>query len=128
MSQGGHGMQQDGDATCVACLCDCDVEKVDGADLQIIKLVDNPTPNLNGEVVWTIVVTNNGPEDAENVVVNDNLPAGVEYVSDSATMGEFDEAAGVWEILLCKPTSLWLAVILKTPILKITSLWRVLTP
>lgn len=82
----------------VACYCSSDKQEEVGADLQIVKLVDNPTPNLNSEVVWTILVTNNGPEDAENVVVNDNLPAGVEYVSDSSTAGSFDLAAGVWEI------------------------------
>ena len=85
-------------ATCVACLCACEHQVESGADLQIVKLVDNPTPNLNGEVVWTILVTNNGPDDAENVVVNDNLPGGVEYVSDSTTLGEFDDAAGSWQI------------------------------
>lgn len=82
----------------VACYCASDKQEEVGADLQIVKLVDNPTPNLNSEVVWTILVTNNGPEDAENVIVNDNLPTGVEYVSDSTTAGSFDLAAGVWEI------------------------------
>ena len=82
----------------VACCCHCDKPEDTGADLQIVKLVSNPTPNLNSEVVWSLVVTNNGPEDAVNVVVNDNLPAGVEYVSDSTTMGAFDVDAGVWEI------------------------------
>ncbi len=99
-----HGMHHHGQsgygegATCVACLCDCKDMQESGADLQIVKLVSNPTPNLNSEVVWTIVVTNNGPEDAENVTVNDNLPGGVEYVSDTTTMGAFDEPAGLWEI------------------------------
>lgn len=82
----------------VACCCACDKQEETGADLQIIKLVDNPTPNLNSEVVWTLLVTNNGPEDAVNVVVNDNLPAGVEYVSDTTTMGAFNLDAGTWVI------------------------------
>ncbi len=69
-----------------------------GSDLQVIKLVDNPTPNLNSEVVWTVLVVNNGPETAENVVVHDNLPAGVEYDSHVAGMGSFDASAGRWEI------------------------------
>ena len=95
---------KDGDnengACAVGCCCDCAcvTQEVTGADLQIIKLVDNPTPNLNSEVVWTLVVTNNGPEDAVNVIVNDNLPGGVEYVSDMTTMGDFDIAAGVWTV------------------------------
>lgn len=91
--EGGH----EGHECYVSCCCACDHQEVTGADLQIVKLVDNPTPNLNGEVVWSLLVVNNGPEDAVNVVVNDNLPAGVEYVSDTG-MGQFDPAAGAWEI------------------------------
>jgi len=37
------------------------------ADLGIEKTVDNETPNLGEEVVWTIEVVNNGPDTAENV-------------------------------------------------------------
>jgi len=82
----------------VACCCSCDNYEEAGADLQVIKLVDNPTPNLNSPVVWSIMVTNNGIEEAINVVLNDNLPAGVEYVSNTATMGEFSLAGGAWDI------------------------------
>ena len=92
------GMGHSGMGHPVACCCYCDKEEETGADLQIVKLVSNATPNLNSEVVWSLVVTNLGPEDAVNVIVNDNLPPGVEYVSDSATMGAFDVDAGVWEI------------------------------
>ena len=99
---GGHGGSSHGGmgSSCysAAFCCACDIKPEAGADLQIIKLVSDPTPGLNDEVVWSLVVTNNGPEDAVNVIVNDNLPAGVEYVSDSATLGEFSESAGVWEI------------------------------
>ena len=44
------------------------------------------------------MVINNGPEDAANVVVNDNLPRGVDYVSNTTTVGDFDVAAGEWAI------------------------------
>lgn len=84
--------------TDVACCCTCENYEQAGADLQVIKLVDNPTPNLNSPVVWSIMVTNNGPEEAINVVLNDNLPAGVEYVSNTATTGEYSLEGGAWEI------------------------------
>ncbi|OED42189.1 hypothetical protein AB833_07765 [Chromatiales bacterium (ex Bugula neritina AB1)] len=82
----------------VSCCCACDRKNDDGADLQVVKLVSNPQPNLNSEVTWSILVTNNGPEDASNVVVTDNLPAGLEYVSNTLTAGEFIPDAGQWEI------------------------------
>jgi uncharacterized repeat protein (TIGR01451 family) len=82
------------------CGCCCDSEKPPehGADLQIQKWVGNPTPDYGSEVVWTLVVENLGPEDAENVVVNDMLPGGLEYIAGSATMGEFDNSLGIWDI------------------------------
>ena len=59
------------------------------ADLEIDKTVDNPAPNLGDEVVWTITVINNGPDAAENVIVNDALPPGTSFVS--ADSEDFDE-------------------------------------
>ena len=43
---------------------------------------------------YRITVTNNGPDDAPAVTVNDVLPAGVTYVSYSATAGTY--SAGQW--------------------------------
>lgn len=44
------------------------------ADLLMTKL-DSPDPIIAGETLtYTITVTNNGPDDAENVVVSDTLP------------------------------------------------------
>jgi len=51
------------------------------ADLAITKS-DNPDPVTPGEtLVYTLVYTNNGPSDAENVVVTDTLPAVVTFVA-----------------------------------------------
>ena len=80
------------------CLCDHEKPPEHGADLQMQKWVSNPTPDYGSEVVWTLVVENLGPEDAENVVVNDTLPGGLEHLADSATMGEFEESLGIWNI------------------------------
>lgn len=48
------------------------------------------------EVVYTIVITNNGPCAAKNVIVKDLLPAGLEFVS--ATDSNYDSATGKWTV------------------------------
>ena len=55
------------------------------ADLSITKS-DSPDPVITGSnITYTITVTNNGAADAQSVVVNDNLPGSVSFVSCSAT-------------------------------------------
>lgn len=54
------------------------------ADLSISNFtVDNPSPNPGGTVVYTAIVSNNGPDAAPGVVLTDNLPAGLTFVSAS---------------------------------------------
>lgn len=53
------------------------------ADLSVVKTADTAGPVTVGDtIVYTITVTNNGPDDATNVQVTDTLPAAVSYVSD----------------------------------------------
>ena len=54
------------------------------ADLAITKTVDNAAPALNGNVTFTLTVTNNGPSTAAAVAVSDVLPAGLIFVSASS--------------------------------------------
>jgi LPXTG-site transpeptidase (sortase) family protein len=75
-----------------------DSASADGlADLAITKTVDNPSPIFGEDVVFTITVTNNGPSDATGVVVDDLLPAGLDYVSDNGG-GAYDSNTGIWTI------------------------------
>jgi uncharacterized repeat protein (TIGR01451 family) len=56
---------------------------VAGVDLSVSK-TDTPDPALPGQVLtYTVVVTNPGPFTATNIVVNDTLPAGVDFISVS---------------------------------------------
>lgn len=54
------------------------------ADLQLTK-TDSPDPAIvNQNLTYTLTVTNNGPQSAQNVVLTDTLPAAVTFVSASA--------------------------------------------
>jgi uncharacterized repeat protein (TIGR01451 family) len=57
------------------------------ADLSLIK-VDTPDPVSAGRnLTYGITVTNNGPDPAPNVVVNDALPPGVTLISATPSQG-----------------------------------------
>ena len=56
---------------------------VDLADLSITKVASTAAPVAGGELVYTISVTNNGPDAVTDVTVRDILPDGVTYVSDT---------------------------------------------
>ena len=68
------------------------------ADLVVSKTVDNPTPNVGDDVTFTITLDNLGPSAAQNVVVTDLLPAGLQYVSHSASTGTYVPGTGVWTV------------------------------
>jgi uncharacterized repeat protein (TIGR01451 family) len=67
------------------------------ADLALTKSVDNSTPAAGGNVVFTLTVTNNGPNNATGVVVSDPLPAGLNYVSDDGG-GAYVSGTGLWTV------------------------------
>jgi uncharacterized repeat protein (TIGR01451 family) len=70
----------------------CDV------DLAVNKVVNNPTPTTGETVTFTITVSNNDTYDASGLVVNDILPAGLQYAGDSPTAGLYDSVTGDWSV------------------------------
>lgn len=66
-----------------------DLEVNPEVNVTITKTANNTRPNVGETVVFTIVATNNGPDTANNLVVTDTLPAGLDFVS--CTDG------GVWD-------------------------------
>jgi len=83
---GGNNSQQDSDTLAAS------------SDIAITKSVNNSSPGISTNVIFTISATNNGPSDATGVKVNDLLPAGLAYVSDVASTGSYNSATGVWTI------------------------------
>jgi uncharacterized repeat protein (TIGR01451 family) len=56
-------------------------------NISVSKTADQGTINAGDTAAFTIVVTNNGPGTANNVTVNDPLPAGVAWSIDPAVTG-----------------------------------------
>lgn len=66
------------------------------ADLALTKS-DAPDPVFSGgpQITYTLTVTNNGPDDASNVVLTDTLPAGVVFGSATPGAGTCSEVNSV---------------------------------
>jgi uncharacterized repeat protein (TIGR01451 family) len=77
-----------------------DGEVVNGtfADLQVVKTVDRPLVSPGEVVTFTIVVTNNGLAAATGVRVRDVLPAGLVFLSATATQGIYVPETGFWDV------------------------------
>src|SRR5262249_1572487 len=73
------------------------------ADLQVSKSVSNPTPNVGQNITYTISLTDNGPDPATNVTVQDALPAGVSFVSATPSQGSYSSATNVWTVGTVNP-------------------------
>ena len=78
--------------------------RVTSVDLVTVKTVDNSNPAEGETIVYTLSVTNKGPDQATNVILVDNLPAGVTYVSDDSS-GNYNTATGEWQLSSIKSGS-----------------------
>ncbi len=81
------------------------------SDLTVTKTADNMTPAIDSNVVFTITVTNNGPNQILNTAVNEPLPSGYSFVSVTASTGTF--SGGVWNIPVIngnETVTMWLTV------------------
>lgn len=74
------------------------VDAVKIADLSVIKSINNSNPNYNDLIKWTIIVSNNGPNMATGVIVNDLLPKSVEYISSYLSKGFYNPVNGIWDV------------------------------
>ena len=73
---------------------ECLLVAVPGTDLSVTKS-DNPDPvTVGNDVVYQVIVTNNGPDDATGVTLTDTLPGGVTFVSATTSQGSCNEVGG----------------------------------
>ena len=66
------------------------------ADLNITKTVNNTTPNVGDIVTFTITITNNGPDNATGVSIEDTLPAGYGTVTNISNGGTLSGNVITW--------------------------------
>ena len=68
------------------------------ADLEIIKIVDNLTPNYGDEITYTIIVRNNGPNNSTNIKVSEILADNFKFISANASKGYYNLTNGIWAV------------------------------
>jgi uncharacterized repeat protein (TIGR01451 family) len=67
--------------------------QVDCPDLEIVKTTTTPEVNAGDKINFTITITNNGPGNAYDVVMTDELPA--QIVWDAVTLENCEVSAGI---------------------------------
>ncbi len=67
-------------------------------DIAVTKTVDNTSPNIGDQVVFTITLTNQGSVSATNIGIEEQLPAGYQLITSQASIGAYDEVSGFWEV------------------------------
>lgn len=67
-------------------------------DMKVVKTVDELEPVYGDNVTFTLTVTNEGTNDATNVVVDDLLPSGFTFVSATPSHGTYNAVTGVWNV------------------------------
>ncbi len=72
------------------------LQGVAGADLAILKEVDQPETKAGEIVEFKLTASNLGPYKSDDVIVEDLLPSGYEFISASNTTGTYTN--GLWSI------------------------------
>jgi uncharacterized repeat protein (TIGR01451 family) len=67
-------------------------------DVAISKTVNVSSATVGSNVIFTINAFNQGNQAVTNVIVSDPLPTGLNYVSNSATLGTYNTSTKVWTI------------------------------
>jgi len=70
------------------------------SDLTITKTVDNLTPFVGDNVVFTITINNVGSSQVTDLVVSEVIPSGYTYVGSQPSAGTYNYLTGLWNIPL----------------------------
>ncbi|MFH6959302.1 gliding motility-associated C-terminal domain-containing protein [Flavobacterium aquidurense] len=68
------------------------------SDIAIGKVVNNLTPTIGEQVIFTVTATNIGTSDFQNVSIDELLPSGYRYVIATTTSGTYTNANGIWSL------------------------------
>ena len=74
------------------------LDNVTTADLSLTLTANNVSPGAGTNVNYTVTLTNAGPAAASNVAVSYPLPAGLTYVSATASTGSYNQSNGTWTV------------------------------
>jgi uncharacterized repeat protein (TIGR01451 family) len=74
-----------------------DDPQVDESDIQVEKTASTAGPLVGATFTYTLTATNNGPDDATGVTVEDLMPTGVTYQSDNGA-GAYNPVTGIWTV------------------------------
>jgi uncharacterized repeat protein (TIGR01451 family)/CSLREA domain-containing protein len=66
------------------------------SDLTVIKTANKTSLIADENAVFTITLTNKGPNDATGIAVTDVLPGGISFTNATASQGSYDAASGTW--------------------------------
>lgn len=69
-----------------------------GVDIQLELRVDRRNAPLGDQVVFTLTVTNLGPDTATQIGIEQQLPSGYGFIGAEASQGTYDGVSGFWEI------------------------------
>jgi uncharacterized repeat protein (TIGR01451 family) len=78
--------------------CEIGAFEMSATDFVIQKSADKTNVNVGDDVEYTIIVSNNGPLDADHIHIADVLPEYLQYSSSIATQGAYNSATGLWQI------------------------------
>jgi uncharacterized repeat protein (TIGR01451 family) len=68
------------------------------SDLRLSVSADEPTPAVGANVTFLVGLGNVGPDKATNVQVMSLLPAGLTFVSATASQGTYSPSSGTWQV------------------------------
>jgi uncharacterized repeat protein (TIGR01451 family) len=68
------------------------------ADLELSQSVSNRNPSVGDQISITLSLSNKGPGTATVIRVGDKLPAGLSYLSSTATLGSYNATTGEWTV------------------------------